>query len=79
LFAVVELVRDRATREPIALWPLGAPALASLVDAALEQGVSFATRGNLILLAPPLVIGERELADALALLDRLLAQFFPPS
>jgi taurine--2-oxoglutarate transaminase len=36
--------------------------------------VSFATRGNLIILAPPLVIGEDELADALALLDRLLAR-----
>ncbi len=79
LFAVVELVRDRTTREPIAPWPQGAPGLTSLVSAALEQGVSFATRGNLVLLAPPLVIEERELADALALLDRLLAQHFPPS
>jgi taurine--2-oxoglutarate transaminase len=31
-----------------------------------------AARGNLILLAPPLVIGEHDLADALDLLDRLL-------
>ena len=77
LFAVVELVRDRTTREPLAPWPQGAPGLALLVNAAMEQGVSFATRGNLILLAPPLVIEERELADALALLDRLLGQFFP--
>jgi taurine--2-oxoglutarate transaminase len=34
--------------------------------------VSFATRGNLIILAPPLVIEERELQDALTLLDELL-------
>ncbi len=79
LFAVVELVRDRDTREPLAPWPQGASELTSLVNAAMEQGVSFATRGNLILLAPPLVIEERELADALRLLDRLLAQFFPSS
>jgi len=78
LFAVVELVRNRASREPLAPWPQGAPELASLVNAAMERGVSFATRGNLILLAPPLVIEERELSDALELLDRLLAQFFPP-
>jgi taurine--2-oxoglutarate transaminase len=77
LFAVVELVRDRTSREPLAPWPQGAPELSSLVAAAMEQGVSFATRGNLILLAPPLVIEERELADALAILDRLLARFFP--
>jgi taurine--2-oxoglutarate transaminase len=78
LFAVVELVRNRATREPLAPWPQGAPELASLVNAAMERGVSFATRGNLILLAPPLVIEERELSGALELLDRLLAHFFSP-
>jgi taurine--2-oxoglutarate transaminase len=77
LFAVLELVSDRTSREPIAPWPQTAPALASLLAAALEDGVSFGARGNLILLAPPLVIEERDLADALALLDRLLGRFFP--
>ena len=31
-----------------------------LLARALEAGVSFATRGNLLILAPPLVIAERE-------------------
>jgi taurine---2-oxoglutarate transaminase len=79
LFAVVELVRDRATREPLAPWPQTDPALKALVAEALAEGVSFATRGNLILLAPPLVIAESELASALTLLDRLLAKHFPSS
>jgi taurine--2-oxoglutarate transaminase len=74
LFAVVELVSDRASREPLAPWPQVVPALKRLVARALDAGVSFAVRGNLILLAPPLVIEESELADALALLERLLAQ-----
>jgi taurine--2-oxoglutarate transaminase len=43
-----------------------------LLHTALDAGVSFAARGNLILLAPPLVIAERDLAEALELLDRLL-------
>jgi taurine--2-oxoglutarate transaminase len=77
LFAVVELVADRVTREPIAPWPSMAPALAALVRDGLAAGVSFATRGNLLILAPPLVIAERDLADALALLDRLLGVHFP--
>ena len=72
LFAVIELVADRDTRAPLAPWPQTPPALKALVEAAMAEGVSFATRGNLILLAPPLVIAEHELADALALLDRLL-------
>jgi taurine--2-oxoglutarate transaminase len=77
LFAVVELVADRTSRAPLAPWPNQPPELKELVEAALAEGVSIATRGNLIIIAPPLVISERELADALALLDRLLARFFP--
>ena len=78
MFGVIELVADRATRTPLAPWPQTPPALKALVDAAMAAGVSFATRGNLILLAPPLVIEEDDLADAVALLDRLLAHHFPP-
>jgi taurine--2-oxoglutarate transaminase len=74
LFVVIELVRDRATREPLADWPRTAPALKNLVRRGLDAGISFATRGNLILLAPPLVIEENELADALAVLERLLIE-----
>ncbi|HVN43217.1 MAG TPA: aminotransferase class III-fold pyridoxal phosphate-dependent enzyme [Steroidobacteraceae bacterium] len=77
LFAVLELVADRRSREPLAAWPQTPPALKSLLDAALAAGVSFGARGNLILLAPPLVIEEQELADALGLLDTLLGRFFP--
>jgi len=72
LFAVLELVSDRASRTPLAPWPQMPPALKALLAEAMEHGVSFAARGNLILLAPPLVIEEQELQDALALLDRLL-------
>jgi taurine--2-oxoglutarate transaminase len=79
LFVAIELVADRATRDPLAAWPQTPPALKALVDEAMSAGVSFATRGNLILLAPPLVIEEGELADAIALLDRLLARHFSHS
>ena len=78
LFAVIELVADRATRAPLAPWPKQPPGLKALAAAAFEEeGISFAVRGNLIILAPPLVIAESDLADALAALDRLLARFFP--
>jgi taurine---2-oxoglutarate transaminase len=81
LFAVVELVRDRGTREPLAPWPQLHAALRRLLAKAMEAGVSFAARGNLLLLAPPLVIAERELRDALDLLDHLLGelQFAEPA
>jgi taurine---2-oxoglutarate transaminase len=47
------------------------------LQAALAEGVSFGARGNLLLLAPPLVIDAADLRRALALLDRLLTRFFP--
>ena len=77
LFALIELVADRATRAPLAPWPQTPPALAALLKDAMAQGLSFASRGNLLILAPPLVIGEAELADAIDRLDTLLAQHLP--
>ncbi|MFO1402164.1 MAG: aminotransferase class III-fold pyridoxal phosphate-dependent enzyme [Steroidobacteraceae bacterium] len=77
LFAVVELVADRATRAPLAPWPQMPEPLRALLAAALAAGVSFGARGNLILLAPPLVITPAELDGALELLDRLLEQYLP--
>jgi taurine---2-oxoglutarate transaminase len=74
LFAVVELVSDRLTREPLAPWPQQHRSLGRLLEHAMDRGISFAARGNLLLLAPPLVISERELAEALALLDQLLGE-----
>jgi taurine--2-oxoglutarate transaminase len=74
LYAVIELVRDRRTREPLAPWDQLHPALKELLNKGLDAGVSFAARGNLILIAPPLVIEEKELFDALVLLDRLIGE-----
>jgi taurine--2-oxoglutarate transaminase len=79
LFAVVELVSDRATKAPIAPWPAQSEAMKALLAAARDEGVSFGSRGNLLILAPPLVIAEAELAHALGVLDRLLARHFPAS
>jgi taurine--2-oxoglutarate transaminase len=72
LYAVLEFVTDRATRAPLAPWPQTPPALAALLGDALAQGVSFGGRGNLLLIAPPLVVEEKELFGALELLDELL-------
>ncbi len=41
---------------------------------ARERGVSFAIRGNLIILAPPLVIREEDLGHALEIMDCLLGE-----
>lgn len=74
LFAIVELVKDRGTREALAPWPAVHPSMARFVTAGRERGVSFAIRGNLIILAPPLVIGENELELALDTMGELLGE-----
>jgi taurine--2-oxoglutarate transaminase len=74
LFAVLELVKDRHTRTPLAPWPTLHPGLKALLTRGRDRGVSFAVRGNLIILAPPLVIGENELSQALGILDTLLTE-----
>ena len=73
-FAVLELVTDRASRAPLSPWSELHPLLRALLAKARAAGVCFAARGNLILLAPPLVIEERDLADALDLLARLIGE-----
>jgi taurine--2-oxoglutarate transaminase len=79
LFAVLELVADRSTRTALAPWPQVPAGLAALVETALQQGVSFGIRGNLLLVAPPLVIDEADLDRAIGLLDALLARHFSAS
>ena len=79
LFAVIELVADRATKAPVAPWPGQSDAMKAMLAAARDEGVSFGSRGNLLILAPPLVIAEEELVTALGVLDRLLTRFFPAS
>jgi taurine--2-oxoglutarate transaminase len=74
LFAIVELVKNRDSREPLAPWPAAHPSMARFVTLARARGVSFATRGNLIILAPPLVIGENELERALDTMNALLGE-----
>ena len=70
------LVSDPESKAPIAPWPDKHPKLNALVADAMQQGVSFATRGNLLILAPPLVIEEHDLTLALSLLDDLLTKYF---
>lgn len=73
LFAVIEMVKNRETKEPLSPWPQTAPSLRRLVDEGRKLGVSFAVRGNLIVLAPPLTIEQRHLIKAIEVLDKLLS------
>lgn len=74
LFQVIELVADGASRMPLAAWNgTGDNPVKRLVAQARQRGVCFAARGNLVILAPPLVISRTDLDSAVELLDELLS------
>ena len=73
LFSAVELVKDKATRE--ALVPFGNDAeglMGKIVGMLKKEGFSTYSHENMIILAPPLIITEKELLEALAILDKVL-------
>jgi len=65
LYGVIELVRDRQTREPLI------PAV-PLSRAALDRGIHIATRWNYVFVAPPLCVDEGDLRRGLEAVDELI-------
>ena len=66
----IELVTDRATKEP-----LGADAMNAIVRRCLENGVivlTAGTYGNVVRLLPPLTIDDSLLEDGLSVLDEAI-------
>jgi taurine--2-oxoglutarate transaminase len=75
LFWMLELVRDRQTREmlvPYAASGDAAAPVARLTQAALEAGLYLFVHWNKVMIAPPLTITPDELAEGLAMLDGVL-------
>jgi len=73
LFGVIELVRDRKTREPLAAFNSSSPAMEALRKSLLERGLFLYTHWHTLLLLPPLIINEEQLAEGFAILDEALA------
>lgn len=72
LFGVLELVRNRKTREPMAPFNGVSSEMAALRKNLLDQGVFLYTHWHTVLLIPPLIITSEQLGDAFAALDRAL-------
>ncbi len=72
----LELVRDRETREPLVPYAAtgeAAQPMAALRRAAMDRGLHLYPHGNLLIVAPPLIIGRDEVQEGLELLDGVLA------
>ena len=75
LFWVIELVKDKKTREPLVKWnAMGAEAAISheINKRLLEGGVYTFVRWNFIFVMPPLCIKEDELREGLSVIDKVL-------
>jgi taurine--2-oxoglutarate transaminase len=73
LFGVVELVRNRQTREPLAPFNGTSPEMAALARFFRDEGLFTFVRWNYFFTNPPLSITETELREGFAILDRALA------
>lgn len=73
LFGALELVRDRDTREPMAPFNGTSPEMTAFRQDLLARGLFAYTHWNILLLIPPLIITEEELAEGFAIIDQALA------
>ena len=70
LFGVIELVRNRETREPMAPFGGTSPEMAALGKFFREHGLFTFVRWNYFFTNPPLSITEDELREGFAIIDR---------
>jgi taurine--2-oxoglutarate transaminase len=72
LFGIIELVRDRRTKEPMAPWNGSSPEMAAYKKYLLDHGVYQSVHWHTALLLPPLIISPEQLAEGFDVIDRAL-------
>src|SRR5258708_23379033 len=73
LFSVVELVKDKATREPLAPFNSNSPEMTRLAEHLKSKHLYAFSRFNMLWVCPPLIINEEELRHGLDLIEEALA------
>ena len=72
LFGIIELVRNRKTKEPLAPFNGSSPEMVAFRKYMLDHGVYLYTHWHTVLIIPPLIITEEQLAEGFAILDKAL-------
>lgn len=72
LFGIVELVRDRKTKEPMAPWNGSSPEMNAVKKYCMENGLFLYTHWHTLLIIPPLIITEEQLKEGFDILDKAL-------
>jgi len=69
LFGIIELVKNRETREPITPWNTTNSVMRSLKKHFSENGLFIYTHWHTILIIPPLIITEEQLGDGMKIIS----------
>ena len=72
LFGIIELVKDRKTKEPMTPWNGSAPEMTALRKYCLDHGLFIYTHWHTVLIIPPLIINEDQLKEGIDVLDKAL-------
>jgi taurine--2-oxoglutarate transaminase len=72
LFGILELVKDRKTKEPMAPWNGSSPEMTALKKYCLDHGLFLYTHWHTVLIIPPLIITEEQLKEGFDVLDKSL-------
>jgi taurine--2-oxoglutarate transaminase len=72
LFGIIELVKNRKTREPMAPWNNSSQAMIDFRKYCLDHGLYLYTHWHTALIIPPLIITETQLKEGFEILDKAL-------
>jgi taurine--2-oxoglutarate transaminase len=72
LFGILELVKNRETKEPMAPWNGSSPEMSAFKKFCLDNGLFLYTHWHTVLIIPPLIIDEAQLQKGMDVLDKAL-------
>ncbi len=72
LFGIIELVKDRKSKQPMAPWNGSSPEMNALKKYCLDHGLFLYTHWHTALIIPPLIITEEQLKEGFDILDKAL-------
>ena len=72
LFGIIELVKNRETKEPMVPWNGSSPEMVALKKYCSDHGLFLYTHWHTVLIIPPLIISEKELQEGFDVLDEAL-------
>jgi len=73
LFSAIELVKDKESKEPLVQYGIDQKGIMGrIIKMLLERGVATYSHENIVIIAPPLIITEQQLIEAMDIVDEVL-------